>query len=187
MALFFSILLHFTVLVFLNPARPVNVLKSDIVLTVSLAPAPNSAIIEPASAEKPLSEPIEEQPEITKEKPEIEQMTIEKPISSSPQKTTTNPANNHVIDIQNSLSGKEVKSTPSDPTIRSQESDSASQVQALLLIDADGKVQQIIWNKLPAITEEGLSKMEQRLRQKNYLITGKSYTTTETVEVVRDN
>lgn len=112
---------------------------------------------------------------------------LNKSISGLPENTVKHSANNSMAVIQNSLPAQEVHVTPADPATSSQESDSASQVQALLLIDADGKVQQIIWNKLPALTEQGLSKMEQRLRQKSYLITGRPYTTTETVEVVRDN
>lgn len=55
-------------------------------------------------------------------------------------------------------------------------------LQVLLVIDGSGRVGQIHWYQLPAMTEEEFHKLEQRLRQKIYLPSGVEYTVTEQVE-----
>ena len=82
--------------------------------------------------------------------------------------------------------GETLHETPSDPVELSPQAVEAGKVQALLLVDENGKVDQIIWKALPALTEETLQQIEQRLRTKTYLVTGKSYTLYEIVEIPRE-
>jgi hypothetical protein len=55
-------------------------------------------------------------------------------------------------------------------------------VVALLVIDGSGRVQDIGWNELPAMTDDQLRQLERRIRQKTYFATGRQYTTTDSVE-----
>ncbi len=54
-----------------------------------------------------------------------------------------------------------------------------------LRISEDGKVEQMIWDQLPVVTQEELLQMERELREKNYPATGSAYTVAETVIVPR--
>lgn len=60
---------------------------------------------------------------------------------------------------------------------------SASEVAVLLLIDTNGEVLQVIWNKLPAISYETLDRMEMQLREKKYPPVERPHTLTVVVTV----
>jgi len=61
-------------------------------------------------------------------------------------------------------------------------SHSPGKAQALLVIDSSGRVGQIHWYQLPAMTPEEFSKLEQRMRQKIYLSNGVEYTVLVDIE-----
>ena len=46
------------------------------------------------------------------------------------------------------------------------------------MIDASGNVGEIVWNELPAMTEDMLRRLERRLRQRTYPPTGTVHTMT---------
>jgi hypothetical protein len=74
---------------------------------------------------------------------------------------------------------------PVVPGVENHQNQSLVRAQALLLVGEDGHVQAIVWNRMPAVTEEELKRMLSELRAKVFLATGKTYTTTEDVEVPR--
>jgi hypothetical protein len=182
-ALLLSVLAHLATMVFLRlPITPIA-LEGRKVLTVILLPRQNASA--PKAEPPPVPEPaVQEAPAAVTVRPEPPKAESPKPapITSSRQeqhKTNAAPAS----EIQPMK--QELRALPADPVDENQQIQTAGKAQAVLLVDENGTVGQIIWQQLPAVSEEELQEMERRLRQHAYMARGKQYTVPESIEVPR--
>lgn len=182
-ALFLSVLAHLLVLGWLKfpeyrqlPATG----EGYATLTVQLSSRPTSAIpdqqpviftndlrlelVTPSPAllpEPPVVEMIEKNQEVVTEKSSVEVIEQSEPVV--PEHPTPPPA---FVDHR-------------DPATR------PGMATVFLRISEDGRVLQMIWDKLPVVTREELLQMERELREKLYPATGSAYSVAETVIVPR--
>ena len=185
-ALLLSVLAHLGALAFWQLPPLPRTLEGRTFLTVILLPPQNASL--PKTEQQPLPEStIKEPPAPVPLKPEPSIMELPKtpePAPSSQQELHVSNAAPAMEEDQPAI--EEFRALPADPVAENRNIQTAGQARALLLIGEDGAVRQIIWNQLPAVTDEELRQMEQRLRQKAYLARGGLYTVTETIEVPRE-
>jgi hypothetical protein len=175
-ALLLSALIHLVVILYLKLPELVEPMQGKMALSVILAKPQD--VGQPAAEPPPIVTPVIQQlPALPP--PEVPVKHEQAPPPMDAPKPMPEPKSE-------SAPGETLQQTPADPVESSPQIVEAGKVQALLLIDERGKVHQIIWQVLPAITEETLQQIEQRLRTKTYLATGKSYTLYEIVEIPRD-
>jgi len=179
-ALFLSVLLHLVAIQYLRLPELAEPMRGKAALSVILAEPQDVGrpVPEPPT---PIPAPVLQQPLEVPKPPPLEAavkdeqttppMDIAKPIPQPKSEPT---------------SGETLQETPADPVESNQEIVEAGKVQALLLVDYEGKVTQIIWKTLPAIADETLQQIEQQLRARIYLATGKTYTVYEIVELPRE-
>jgi hypothetical protein len=183
-ALLLSILAHLGAMAFWKIPFPPTALEGQKALTVILLPRQDANA--PKAETAPLPEPaLMEAPapvEVMPEPPKAELPKPPQPISSprqEPQVSNAAPA------PENQSANQESQPLPADPLVESRQNQIAGKAQALLLIDQNGTVEQIIWKQLPAVSEEELREMERRLRLRAYLARGKRYTVPESIEIPR--
>lgn len=157
-ALILSLLLHVLVLAYTKPSMDIA-RRGDTALTVTLT----------TSAETATPEAID------KSDPDAQDVIALPASPNTPPKQTVK------------LSAKPERSAQSSAEQAAAKSGLAmsrgqSKVQALLVIDSLGNVTQIHWKQLPAMTDDELKKIEQRLRQKIYLSNGFQYTVVEELD-----
>jgi len=183
-ALLLSVLAHLAAMVFWKMPFPPMALEGQKTLTVILLPRQDTSA--PKQEPPPLPEPVvKEAPDEVAIKPEPPKTELPKPPQpvSSPrqnaQLSNTAPA------LEDQPVKKELNALPADPVVENRLIQTAGKAQALLLVDENGTVRQIIWKQLPAVSEAELREMELRLRQQGYLARGNLYTVSESIEIPR--
>jgi hypothetical protein len=180
-ALLLSVLLHLLVILYLKLPGLVEPMRGKVALSVILAQPQE---VGPATAEPlpPSVTPVPQQaPEVPALPPPEVPAKHEEPPPPPIEVAKPVPEPESVAAPAESL-----QQTPADPVEPSLDIVEAGKVQALLMVDESGAVHQIIWQELPAVTDKTLQRMEQHLRDRNYLATGKSYIMYEIVEIPRE-
>lgn len=181
-ALFLSVLSHALLLGWLKIPEHLTHLEVGggyAPLTVRLAPSPKQAaaeqpaifsndlrlnLLEPSpipAPELPVVEIVEGSQEATTETPPT--AVVEQAVPPATEQPVSPPA---FVDRR-------------EPVLR------PGMATVFLRISEDGKVEQMIWDQLPVVTQEELLQMERELREKAFPVTGSAYTVAETVIVPR--
>jgi hypothetical protein len=183
-ALLLSAVIHLAVFVFCKLPPMPSIEEGYATLTVVILP--------PWQGGKKM----EEAPQVFPEKP-VETLPSPEPMTPEVSKSTTlampkqTPLSSKAVHPSNPVTTESMANDEKDvplpvvPVVENRQNQSLVRAQALLLVGEDGRVQTIVWNRLPAVTEEELKRMLSELRAKVFLATGRTYTTTEDVEVPR--
>jgi hypothetical protein len=174
-ALLLSVLAHLAAAVFFKLPFPLLALEGRTALTLILLPR------QLVDAPKPVTQtPPEPTPE---EKPAPVTVIPTQPheiAGPHPQQPASHPA-----PAQENPVKEELRALPANPVVENRIVQTAGQAQALLMVDEEGNVRQIIWKQLPAVSEEELKEMERRLRQRGHIARGELYTEPATIEIPR--
>ncbi len=186
-ALLLSMLIHLVVMLYLKLPDLVAPMRAKATLSVILAMRQEAG---QPTAEPPPSEvtPVMQPPPEAIPQPPQEVIKQEVPLPMATKLPLTPAPESEAVSEQVSkpVPGETLQEVPADPVEASSQIVEAGKVQALLLVNERGTVTQVIWKVLPAITDETLQRMEQHLRAKGYITTGKPYTVYEIVEIPKD-
>jgi cell division septation protein DedD len=175
-ALLLSILAHLAAFAFWKmPVKPIA-MEGHRALTVLLLPRQH------ADTAKTTPPPPQEKPAEVQVEPEKPELPKPPPVTAS---RHTQPEKTDAPAPEKEPAKEQSQAAPSDPVLLNYIFQNADKAQALLLIGEDGSVQQIIWQQLPAVTEQELHEMERRLRQHSRMARGTSYTVPESIEIPR--
>lgn len=181
-ALLLSVLAHLATMAFWKMPFPPMALEGRKALTVILLPRQGAST--PKLQAPPLPEPaVNEAPAEATIKTELPKPPP-RPATSSPQQQQ--PSNAAPAPESQPVK-EEHQALPADPVVENHLIQTAGKAQALLLVDENGAVRQIIWKQLPAVSEAELKEMERRLRQRGYLARGELYTVPESIEIPREH
>ncbi len=157
-ALILSVLLHMLLLAYARPTMELAQ-RGDKVLTVSLTSSAETTVPESAEKSDADAQNVIALPAKPNTRPEQTVRTTVKPDRGA------QPAEEQIAAKSGLVMSR-----------------GHSKVQVLLVIDSGGKVTQIHWRQLPAMTDEELKRLEEGLRQKIYLSNGLEYTVIEELD-----